>query len=229
MDEICVDKCRKTVLINRAVPGSGKTTFSNCIYDAVRGAGLSIAVHSTDDFFMVGNQYKFDLKKLSQYHKKNYLNFVASLKKGVDLVVVDNTNIKPWESEPYTKAARAFGYRIVLFNFLPRAFEQHLAAQQVTPEKPDAHQVPADLLKRFMTEFRVYNDLLDRNFVPDPKVHVNCVWDEKALRLKKSKAPISHFDYDDLLVIDPNEYHVLKDKIGALMLNRFCRNGNCVA
>ena len=24
----------KTVLINRAVPGSGKTTFSNCIYDA---------------------------------------------------------------------------------------------------------------------------------------------------------------------------------------------------
>ena len=111
----------KTVLINRAVPGSGKTTFSNCIYDAVRGAGLSIAVHSTDSFFMVGNQYKFDLK--------------------------------------------------------------------------------------------------------NPKVHVNYVWDEKALRLKKSKASISHFDYDDLLVIDPNEYHVLKDKIGALMLNRFCRVG----
>ena len=41
----------KTGLINRAVPGSGKTTFSNCIYEAVRSAGLSIAVHSTDSFF----------------------------------------------------------------------------------------------------------------------------------------------------------------------------------
>ena len=61
------------------------------------------------------------------------------------------------------------------------------------------------------------------------KVHVNYVWDEKALRLKKSKAPISHFDYDDLMVIDPNECHVLKNKIGALMLNRFCRVGDASA
>ena len=30
---------------------------------------------------------------------------------------------------------------------------------------------------------------------------------------------------DDLLVIDPSEYHTLKDKIGALMLNRFFREG----
>ena len=30
---------------------------------------------------------------------------------------------------------------------------------------------------------------------------------------------------NDLLVIDPSEYHTLKDKIGALMLNRFCRVG----
>jgi hypothetical protein len=61
----------KTVLINRAVPGSGKTTFSKCIYDAFRGAGLSIAVHSTDSFFMVGNQYKFDLK-----NPKVHVNYV---------------------------------------------------------------------------------------------------------------------------------------------------------
>ena len=34
----------KTVLINRAVPGSGKTTFAKNIFDAASSAGLSIAV-----------------------------------------------------------------------------------------------------------------------------------------------------------------------------------------
>ena len=55
-----MSKYCKTVLINRAVPGSGKTTFSRNIYNAVRGAGLSIAVHSTDEYFMVGNRYVFN-------------------------------------------------------------------------------------------------------------------------------------------------------------------------
>ena len=41
----------KTVLINRAVPGSGKTTFAKNIFATVSGAGLSIAVHSTDEYF----------------------------------------------------------------------------------------------------------------------------------------------------------------------------------
>ncbi len=212
----------KTVLINRAVPGSGKTTFSKRIYDAVRDAGLSIAVHSTDEFFMVGNRYEFELTKLGEYHKKNLANFRDSLKNGIDLVVVDNTNLKPWECEPYTLAAREAGYKIVLFNFLPREFEKHLASQQITPDKPDAHQVSAELLERFISEFHLYNDLLDKNFVPDPKVHINCVWDDETMQLKAVDSPVHHFDYDDILVIAPNEYHSLKDKIGAMMFERFC-------
>ena len=212
----------KTVLINRAVPGSGKTTFSKRIYDAVRDAGLSIAVHSTDEFFMVGNRYEFELTKLGEYHKKNLANFRDSLKNGIDLVVVDNTNLKPWECEPYTLAAREAGYKVVLFNFLPREFEKHLASQQITPDKPDAHQVSAELLERFISEFYLYNDLLDKDFVPDPKVHINCVWDEKSMQLKAVDSPVHHFDYDDILLIAPNEYHSLKDKIGAMMFERFC-------
>lgn len=213
----------KTVLINRAVPGSGKTTFSKCIYEAVRGAGLSIVVHSTDESFMEDGRYRFEIEKLGEYHKRNLADFVESLKHGIDLVVVDNTNLKPWECEPYTQAARDAGYRIVLFNFLPRAFEKHLASQQVTAEKPDAHQVSAELLRKFISEFYLYNDLLDPDFVPDPRVHVNCVWDETIMGLRQVDSPVSHFDYDDMLVIDPNEYHMLKDEIGGLMLSRFCK------
>ena len=42
----------RTVIMNRAVPGSGKTSLSRCITDAIRAAGLTIANHSTDDYFM---------------------------------------------------------------------------------------------------------------------------------------------------------------------------------
>ena len=48
---------KKTVIINRAVPGSGKTTLARCINSVLKNAGLSIVSHSTDNFFMQGNQF----------------------------------------------------------------------------------------------------------------------------------------------------------------------------
>lgn len=84
------------------------------------------------------------------------------LANGIDLVVVDNTNPHPWETEPYTDAARAAGYQIVIMNFLPREFEKHMSAQKVTPGKPDAHEVPEQSLREHMSDFWAYNDLLDK-------------------------------------------------------------------
>ena len=218
---VLAGRFHKTVLINRAVPGSGKTSFTRRISSAVEQLGLSVAVHSTDDFFMVDGRYEFDIEKLGAYHRRNLGNFRASLEKSVDLVIVDNTDIAPWECEPYTQLARAAGYRIVIFNFLPRELEKHLAAQQVTPEKPDAHGVSEESLRKFIRDFYIYNDLLDRDFVPDPKVHVNHVWDETAKCLRVVDEPIRHFDCDAVFVIDPNEYHALKEKIGSFFIAKF--------
>lgn len=74
------------------------------------------------------------------------------LANGIDLAVVDNTNLHPWETETYTDAARAAGYRIVIMNFLPREFEKHMAAQKVTPGKPDAHEVPEPSMREHIAE-----------------------------------------------------------------------------
>ena len=60
----------KTVIINRAVPGSGKTTITNCIVAELRDNDIDVAVHSTDEYFMVGNKYIFDIEKLNTYHQK---------------------------------------------------------------------------------------------------------------------------------------------------------------
>ena len=83
----------RTVIMNRAVPGSGKTSLSRCITDAIRAAGLTIANHSTDDYFMEDGRYCFDLAKLSDYHHWNLLDFQQSLRRGVNVVICDNTNL----------------------------------------------------------------------------------------------------------------------------------------
>ena len=215
----------KAVLFFRAVPGSGKTTFSNRIRDAVIGAGLTIAVHSTDTYYTnpVTRTYDFDIEKLPEFHLKNLTKFKESLGMGVDVVVVDNTNLRPWETEPYTDAARAAGYRIVFLNFAPRAIEKHLAAQQVTPERPDAHQVPRDVLLRFIEFYHQYNVLFDHGAKPHPEL-VYFKWDDEQKKAVPTDIPAKPFDYDDKLDISPAEYHALKDVIGDLMVNRFLRS-----
>lgn len=204
----------KTVLINRAVPGSGKTTFAKNIFGTVSSAGLSIAVHSTDEYFMRDGRYIFDISMLGEYHRRNLAAFKESLAKGIDLVVVDNTNLHPWETEPYTTAARAAGYRIILMNFLPREFEKHMESQKVTPEKPDAHEVPESSMREHIADFNNYNELLDKNAVPDPARHFNYRWDDYLQDVVRVPTPVKPFDYDTLIQITPETYHDLKDKIG---------------
>lgn len=141
------------------------------------------------------------------------------LANGIDLVVVDNTNPHPWETEPYTDAARAAGYQIVIMNFLPREFEKHMSAQKVTPEKPDAHKVPEQSMREHIADFLNYNDLLDRSFVPDPTRHVNYRWDDGKQDVVKLPGTARHFDYDTLITIAPEDYNRLKNAIGDQVLH----------
>ena len=167
---------------------------------------------------MRDGRYVFDISKLGEYHRRNLAAFKESLAKGVDLVVVDNTNLHPWETEPYTTAARAAGYRIILMNFMPRAFEKHMESQKVTPEKPDAHEVPESSMREHITDFNTYNELLDKNAVPDPARHFNYRWDEYLRDVIRVPTPVKHFDYDVLIQIPSASYHDLKNRIGEKIL-----------
>ncbi len=214
---------RQTVLINRAVPGSGKSSFARIIFATMEREGVSVCVHSTDDYFMVDVRYVFDIRKLGEYHRRNLAAFKASLAEGIGLVVLDNTDEHPWETRPYTDAARAAGYRILFLNFQPRALEAHLAAQQVTPEKPDAHQVPEDSLREHIADFLAYDELLRPGAVPDSARHADYRWDEDTLTLVRLDTPVVPFDFDDVIVVKPEDYHALKDGIGDLVLAQIRR------
>lgn len=168
---------------------------------------------------MRNGRYVFDVSMLGEYHRRNLAAFKESLAKRIDLVVVDNTNLHPWETEPYTAAARAAGYRIILMNFMPREFEKHIESQKITPEKPDAHEVPESSMREHIADFNNYNELLNKNAVPDPTRHFNYRWDDDLQDVVRVSTPVKLFDYDILIQITPETYHELKDKIGERILD----------
>ncbi len=209
---------KKTVIINRAVPGSGKTTITNCIVDRLRDNGIKVAIHSTDEYFMVGNKYIFDIAKLYNYHQKNVKEFITSIDKKLDIVICDNTNIAPWQTEAYSKIARDNNYQIVFITLNPRELSKHIESQKVTPQKPDAHEVNEEVLKTMIKEYYIYDDLLNPKILIDKDKHVQYKWDIEQ-NIKVIIGTAKHFDSDFIIRIFPDEYRDIQKDIGSKILH----------
>ncbi len=209
---------QKTVIINRAVPGSGKTTITNRIVNTLEENGINVVVHSTDKYFMIENRYIFEIDKLYEYHQKNLIEFTKSIEKNIDVIICDNTNIAPWQTEAYTKLARENGYQIIYITLDPRELMKHVESQKVTHEKPDAHEVGQDVLKNMIKEYHLYDDLLNPNILIDENKHAHYVWDTD--KNKKNVIGVAkHFDSDFIIRILPDEYRYVQLVIGNKILN----------
>nr|WP_233707320.1 DUF1887 family CARF protein [Helicobacter cetorum] len=193
----------KLVVINRAIPGGGKTSLTKKIEELAKSLGHSISIHSTDEYFIQTDEkgirhYVFELEKLNDYHRQNLEAFRQSLKDNTDIVVCDNTNLESWQSKPYTDAARSFGYKILLVDFKPRELQEHLKAQKITKERPDAHQVPEDVLKRMFKEHRISSPCLDKTKILREDT-LECPnhykWDDVKCA-KQAQGIAKHYDYD---------------------------------
>ena len=74
-------------------------------------------------------------------------------------------------------------------------------------------------MREHIADFYAYNDLIDKNAVPDPTRHFNYRWDETLQDVVKTSDPVKPFDYDILIQVTPETYHELKDKIGERILD----------
>lgn len=92
----------KTLYLVRGVPGSGKSTFAESICDKVVSA---------DDYFMDGDEYKFDASKLKYAHRYCQKKTESIMQTGND-VAVANTFTREWEMEAYYDLAEKYGYMV---------------------------------------------------------------------------------------------------------------------
>ena len=95
----------KTVIILRAVSGSGKSTFANYIASLDKSAVVCCA----DDYFELNGEYKFNPNELGTAHAACLQKFKYALRNDlVNTIIVANTNTTEREIRPYLFEARKF-------------------------------------------------------------------------------------------------------------------------
>ena len=134
----------KIAIIMRGIPGSGKSTKAKELakkYDAT--------ICSADDFFESTGKYVFDVKKIGEAHKECFAKFSKAIKQGKN-VIVDNTNLKPFEVEKYLDALENTDYKVCIFevtyNNLDKAIE-HRTNQET------GKNIPSDKIKDMYNTF----------------------------------------------------------------------------
>ena len=193
-----------TAIINRAVPGSGKTTISRILQTGLKPHGLDVAVHSTDDFFVDSEgAYRFDPCKLQENHQKNLDKFRLSLTRRLPVVICDNSNLAPWQAAPYCQAAREHGYGILFLDYIPREPENHCSPKGI----------PVGLIADLIREYNDYSPLLYREKVIDPVLHKDWRWNPERCQKEATAETPSHFDLDFLIRVQPADFNTFKSTV----------------
>jgi uncharacterized protein YueI len=111
----------KKMYLLRGVPGSGKSMKSDSILleNGINPADTIIRnqhILSTDDYFIINGKYKFNPSKLAEYHQANHKRTSKHMLNDITPLIIDNTNIMPWEMKNYVNLADKNGYETIILN-----------------------------------------------------------------------------------------------------------------
>lgn len=125
------------VIIMRALPGSGKSTFAKQLAARVKSEGGTAVICSADDYFyeLGGGTYQFDPSKIGDAHKQCFKKFIKAIQDNIDLVIVDNTNLSTWEFSPYKTYAEAMDYTFEIKQVKTNPAESFKRQQHGVPQR----------------------------------------------------------------------------------------------
>ena len=146
------------LIIMRGVSGGGKSTRAKELV----GGGV---IHSTDDVISSIGDYDEVFKKmidtkdfspLAKAHQTNLKNAISSMKSGASPVIIDNTNLEPWESKNYINAALEMGFgdnNISIENVGTGGASAEELANRNT------HGVPLEKIKQMISKYNANKNL----------------------------------------------------------------------
>lgn len=142
----------KVVVLMRGLPGSFKSTTTKRLAEDNNGI-----IFSTDNFFMVDGEYKFDGKYIGDAHTWNKLEFLMAIRSEFPYIIIDNTNTQYWEMEPYIKTAFEFGYDVAIEEpDNPDKFDVELCSQRNT------HGVPQEVIQKMKDRWETTSSIYDK-------------------------------------------------------------------
>jgi predicted kinase len=139
----------------RGVPGSGKSTLAKKLAEDYRLCGYTCEIHSTDNYFMVDGEYRFNLDLLGTNHVKNQQAVKDAMSRGVEVIIVDNTNLSAKERKKYIDAA-------VTFNYTTEVHDSTTpwAKNAVECAKRNTHGVPLETIQRMLQKLESDTNVL---------------------------------------------------------------------
>jgi len=149
---IKISRPTQVLYIMCGIPGAGKSTRAK---ELVKNG----EIYSTDDRIEEGGDYKEFFAKMNKtknfgalgyVHKLNYKKACVAMDKGVDPVIIDNTNLSPKEVRDYVKYALSIGYTDDNIKFIDvgtgGATAEELADR-------NTHGVPLDKIKSMIDKY----------------------------------------------------------------------------
>lgn len=143
-----------SIIILRGIPGSGKSTLAREAKALLEQYGFSCVIVSADHYFEKDGEYKFDRTKIKEAHDSCKKAFFDAIKAGVNTIIVDNTNTRLWEFQPYVDEALAHSDPSQLV-----WHQLEVVRRAVTPEVAHArcvHGVPLETIQQMHVRMEPY-------------------------------------------------------------------------
>lgn len=127
----------------------------------------------------------------------------SELLTGKELVILVNSNLHPWEANPFAIAAKEAGYTTLMLHY----------------QENDACYCPKGPIRDLVNEMHKYEVFLNKRFVTTNKNVGNFCIDVKTGALMESDTPVESFLYDKLITISPTSREAIQPVIGDAILS----------
>ncbi|XP_034044687.1 LOW QUALITY PROTEIN: NEDD4-binding protein 2 [Thalassophryne amazonica] len=134
----------KVLVLLRGVPGSGKSTLARAMLLHNPGG----VILSTDDYFSLNRGYHFNPTLLGEAHEWNQKRAKEAFEKGLNPIIIDNTNLQGWEMKPYVTQALQHKYKVLFRE--PDTWWKNKPREL---ERRSTHNVPVETIRLMLNKY----------------------------------------------------------------------------